>query len=446
MTETGLDEDNKMIEEHKKQIQEVCEGFQKRGESQFIEFSPEKIQGLFESDQIPKDLTEWFFNNQKEQLKKKQEMEEFVKNNPDMPKDEMMNHLFKQGALSQEEILKNYENAAYSGRFLEFLLDNSHLIVGDNTETNRLPLFKGIDSNESFGIARFMSDSIYYLKTLLKKMELTNIHAMGYEAIGETLNSKKEKIQLSYNFQASSEEEANKILKEYKETMASKGLKIWMAHWLMANEAGRVEYTCPMIEIMKRIADEDRESFFSVKEKEEHWAITRMLSGSKLGRKREVKKKGAKIPVEQWLEQPLLEILGGEKELETNDKYPNLIAVRVLGLMDKSGFVASIYRNSTTRLSPSDTLLAYKIQTRATQQGYGTKSLRFDWDLLFEAGNLQSTAATKKTVAKAQVRKKLDRLQKSEIIEGWDEGIFGMDINPTKQKKRGKPSLKKETT
>jgi hypothetical protein len=80
-----------------------------------------------------------------------------------------------------------------------------------------------------------------------------------------------------------------------------------------------------------------------------------------------------------------------------------------------------------------------RLQTRATQRGYGTKPLHFDWDFLFEAGNLQTTAISKKAVAKAQTRKKMDRLQQSEIIEKWEETLIGMDIIPTKQKKIEKP-------
>jgi hypothetical protein len=43
-----------------------------------------------------------------------------------------------------------------------------------------------------------------------------------------------------------------------------KRIKIWMAHRMMANKLGRVEYSCPMIELMKLVADEKRDAFFSV--------------------------------------------------------------------------------------------------------------------------------------------------------------------------------------
>jgi hypothetical protein len=155
-------------------------------------------------------------------------------------------------------------------------------------------------------------------------------------------------------------------------TLQEAGLKVWLAHWLMANKQGRVEYSCPMIEMMKLIADEDRESFFSVKEKEEHWALTKILGMSKLSRERKIKKRGTDTEVVQWVEQPLVEIIGGEKEMTAEDKYPTAIAVRVLmPRMDKKGFAPSIYKNTTLSLSPSDMFLAFKLQTRATQMSWG---------------------------------------------------------------------------
>ena len=190
---------------------------------------------------------------------------------------------------------------------------------------------------------------------------------------------------------------------------------------------------------MKLVADEDRESFFSVKEKEEHWALTKMLGMSNLSRERRVKRRGSGKEVVQWIEQPLVEIIGGEKEMTDQDVYPAAIAVRVLmPRMDKRGFAPSIYRNSALLLSPSDQFLAFKLQTRAAQMDRGNRDLHINWDFVFEAGNLQTTANTKRAVAKAQARKKMDRLQKSEIIEKWDEEFDGVCVTPKKQKRRQK--------
>jgi len=73
----------------------------------------------------------------------------------------------------------------------------------------------------------------------------------------------------------------------------------------------------------------------------------------------------------------------------------------------------------------------------------GHRNIHADWDFIFEAGNLKATANTKKAVAKAQARKKMDRLQQSEIIEKWDEELMGVCITPKKQKEKKKQKLKK---
>jgi hypothetical protein len=436
-----------IIEKHKETIREVESSLRKCNNDQ-VTYTPEQIKKLMDSGYINKELGDWFFNDYEKKCKEFRHRQEFIEKNPNMSPGEISNHLIKEGPMSPEETVKFYEDAAFGGLFLKFLLENKHLLTGDLTDPNKLTaaLFKDVDPNKNFGIERFMTDSIYHLENLLKEMKLEHIHSTVYEAMGRTSNSKEEEIKLSYTFQASSKEEAEKLLAEYKKIMAMKGLKIWMAHWLMANQYGKLEYTCPMIEIMKRMAEEDRDAFFSTKEKEEHWAITRMLGNSKLRRERKVSKRGSGKKVVQWIEQPLLEILGGEKELEAETKYPTLISARVLVPMDEKGFVPAIYKNTTILLSPSDVFIAFKIQTRAAQRGYGTKTLRFDWDFLFEAGNLQSTAISKKAVAKAQTRKKMDRLQKSEIIEKWEENLLGMDITPTKQKKKEKVEDKKKPT
>jgi hypothetical protein len=186
----------------------------------------------------------------------------------------------------------------------------------------------------------------------------------------------------------------------------------------------------------------------SVKEKEEHWAITKMLGMSKLSRERKVIKRGTCTEVVRWVEQPLLEIVGGEKEMAAEDKYPTVVAVRVLmPRMDRKskGFSPTMFSNKTLCLSPSDVYLAFMVQTRATQRQRGSKELHFDWDFIIEKGGLQTTAISNNSVAKASARKKMDRLQKNEIIEKWDEELLGVCIVPKKSKEKGKKDVKKNT-
>ena len=108
-------------------------------------------------------------------------------------------------------------------------------------------LFNNIDISQEFGIASIVSsNSLYHLEELLKEMKLHRLYETIYEAKSSVKNSSGEAISLNYSFQASTEEEAERVLKEYKSIMITKGLKVWLAHWLMANKQGRVEYSCPM--------------------------------------------------------------------------------------------------------------------------------------------------------------------------------------------------------
>lgn len=309
----------------------------------------------------------------------------------------------------------------------------------DGVKFDEPTLFNNVVSDENFGVARAAGDLVYHLSTLLEDTKLNNLYETLYETRGTTKNSKGEIISLTYSFNASSEEEAKKIHAEYKKTMMTKGLKVWMTYWLMANIVSRTEFSCPMIEIMKLMQDPERKTFFSVKEKKEHWALTKMLEKTKLSIERKVSKKGVKEKeVTQWAELPLLEILGGEKESGNSKNYPSVIAVRVLtpNTNNKKLFFAAIYKIATLQLHPNDTLMAFIFQTRASQMGRGSKELHFDWEYLFEIGNLQSTANTKKAIAKAQTRKKMDRFKECQIIKDWSEGLLGLSIMPSGQEKK----------
>jgi hypothetical protein len=437
-----------VIEKYREKHKEVEEYLRSQGDTQ-VAYSPGHIKMLADLGKIPQELASWFFKDYEAKRMQYNEFQNFIKNNPDIPVEERHRHFFKEGALSPEENAKVYEDMALGGQLLMCLLQNRHLLSSEPLipVSPTRSLFNDINIVEEFGIANCISNSLYHLEELLKNMVIDKLYENMYEAKSSVKNTKGEAISLNYSFQATSQEEAERILSEYKSIMVSKGLKVWLAHWLMANKQGRVEYSCPMIEIMKLIADEDREAFFSVKEKEEHWALTKILEMSKLKRERKVKKKGTGTEIVQWVEQPLVEILGGEKEMTAEEKYPTAIAVRVLmPRLDKKGFAPTIYKNSTLLLSPSDMFLAFKLQTRATQQAHGTKNLHVDWDFIFEAGNLQATALSNQRGARAKARKKMDRLKESEIIEKWDEELMGVCVTPQKQKRKPKSEVKKKKT
>jgi hypothetical protein len=423
------------LKTYQDKIDEIAEYLQSREEG-IIHFSTETVRELAAAGHISKEVSDWFFDNEEQLL-----------NGP--PKFSSKNHSFSLEDLRQNpekatthlrDLTNNAKTAVLSGQLIMCLLQNQH------PQTQRT-LFTDIDGTENFGISHCVSNALYHLEGILEKMNLVPIEGNVYEARGKITNSTGEAIGLTYSFQASSLEEANKNLREYKNIMLTKGLKTLLSHWVMANRQGDTDFACPMIEIMKLSSDENRNSFFSVKEKEEHWAITKMLGMSRLSRERMSKKRGTNTPVVQWIEQPLVEIIGGEKEMTAEDKYPTTLAVRVLmPKMDKKGFAPNRYVTKLLRLGNSDILLAYKLQTRSAQRGRGSQELHFGWDFIFEAGNLQATAHTKKAVAKAQARKKMDRLQESGVIEKWDEELLGVRITPIKQTRKKEMGTKEKAT
>jgi len=443
-----------VIDKHKDKNQEAEEYLQGEYSRQtnnkaLLIYSIASIQYLADLGKIPKKLADWYSIYHKEALKQHAEFIEFINKNPDLSPEERCRRFYKPGAHPEEERAQMCENGFLCIQLLMYLVQNRELLesiepilAGPLEKT--AGLFNDIDISEEIGIANCISNSLYHLSEILKNMDLIPLYENVYDAKGSVKNSKGESISLSYSFQSSSLEEAKKTLKEYKTIMINRGLKIWFSYWIMANKLGRVEYTVPMIDIMKLYSDEDRESFFSVKEKEEHWALTKMLNMSKLSREKITKKRGTGNEVIQWVEQPLVEILGGEKEMTGEDKYPTLIVARVLmPRINKKGFSPNIYKNNTILLKPSDLFLAFKLQTRANQLERGNRNIHADWDFIFEAGNLEATANTKKAVAKAQARKKMDRLQKSEIIEQWEEELMGVCVTPKKMKKGSKKDSKK---
>jgi len=414
-------------------------------EGDHFTFTGEHVKAWGDNDLMPQELVSKFLEKLEQGKKQHERLQKYRKNNPDAPIEQILKDVFGLPKnLSAQEIEDVKIDADHSKRFYEFLEENWLKLISFSSSTHR-NLYKDVDTSEYFGVSHSICNSLYHLEGLLGSMKSYEIGESLYEAKGTVTNSNLQSISLVYNFQASSKEEADKILIAYKQLMITKGLIVWLGHWLMANKRGKLEYRCTMTDIMKLIADEDRTAFFSVKEKEEHWAITKILSMSKLLKEKPVTKKGTAEKVTQWEEQPLIEILGGEKEMLGEEKYPISLAVRVMSPIEgKKNFAPHSYHNNTVTLAPKDAMLAFKVQTRAGQLEKGKRQFTIDWDLVFKAGNLQSTAKTKKAVAKTQARKKLGRLKDKKIIKNWKEDECGVLITPRDSSK--KPKSKEKTT
>jgi hypothetical protein len=425
-----------------KRITQQTDGFQRR--PSMTKDATGNYQYHFSSDHVliwgrrgvmPQELVDTFFDQLKKNHEKHLKIKEFKEKNPEATHDDLMKFLGIPRILSKEESDQVLKDGQMSIKFHEFLVGNWGILLSSLEEEERsLRLFENVENEDSIGIVRQITDSMVYLNKLLDGSVLNNTYDNLYEAKAEIKNSKEEVISLIFSFTANSKEEAENTLENYKKMMIGKGLKIWMAHWGLANEYGRTEFSCPMTEVMKLISEEDREAHFSVKEKQEHWAITKMLGMTKVVREYSVRKKGTGKIVIQWIEQPLLEILGGEREAEDGDKYPQLIAVRVLAShVNMKGFVPAIFHKATYRLPPTTAFLAFAIQNRASQRDRGHTKLSFDWKFLFAYGGVEGTAKSNPRKAKADTRKKMDQIKDEDIISSWDERSDGMEVMPTPQ-------------
>jgi hypothetical protein len=65
----------------------------------------------------------------------------------------------------------------------------------------------------------------------------------------------------------------------------------------------------------------------------------------------------------------------------------------------------------------------------------GSKDLFYDWDSLFRSGNLEVTSKNRPRGARANSKKKLDRLKERDVIKDWKEEGSGVLITPKIQNK-----------
>lgn len=416
--------------------------FIKTSDGYQMSFTDHDVRKWYELGRLPAHLAEHFFSSLERSRQSIKQWKEVREQYPNDSADEQAARLGYPGTMPKEESVEFRKNFELSLQFNKFLEENWNNLTADapiqSAPAQVQTLYAELGESQ-FGISRAVADAVYHLKSLLENLEVKCLYKNQYEARGSKTNSVGETLSLIYEFPATSVSNAEEIAADYKKTMLTKGVKLWMAYWRKANEMSSVEYNCPMIDVMKLLCEEDREANFSVKEKQSHWAITRMLGSTKIMRSKEVKQRGKSGTITRWIEQPLVEIFGGEQEAEANDKYPSSIWVRVLAPTRKA-FAPAMYENRTLTLSPGDSYLAFKIQTRASQRGRGEKRIYLPWDCLFEDGNLQKTASAKEAVAKTQVRKKMDRFKEHKIIEDWDEELTGVAIQPRSQKKKGPKS------
>ena len=420
------------MKKFKKPSKVLPELIQKDGITQIKNLSSENIQTLVRSSQLSTEQGESYFQFTNKAGVISQQVINYGKQNP--------NHTPQEA----QDFIKNLNHELTEKNIQEFtqvhnaLINNweIHYEIIKQQETQESGIFNNVNTEEETGIVRQLTDPMNHLKELLEAAKLKKVNDV-FVFEGKIQDSYGVEIILRYELNASSEEEAYELCEKYKKMMLTKGLKIWMAHWKTANQHHSLTFSCPMTEIMEAISEETRTARFAVGERQEHWTITQKLAKTELSFEKIIKR-GNKDK-KQWFQQPLLEILGGEKE--TTESYPDIVAICVLKPQFNIKFFPAIYKNNTLRLHPNDTGLAFYIQTRASQYGKGEKDITINWPLLFFHGGLEKTSQTSMRTAKARIRKKIKELQDKEIIEKYTEYIGGIIVTPKTQQKSKKTKI-----
>lgn len=394
---------------------------------------------------IPDYLIDAFFEGLEINRIRHEKMQNFKDKNPGSTASEMVISVF---CIPQILTLEESEQVRHQAKVQidlhNFMVSNWHTLAAVFSTQPSNKLFREVDHEKNFGISRIETDPLIRLPDLLDSMKALRIGENEFKARGEVKNSKGLNVILEFEFRATSQEDADVIITAYKKMMIKRGLQVFLAYWKTANEQGRACFECSISEVMNQCASKNRKSYFNNEERTEFWAITRSLASTKLklewparkspGRPRK-RKDGNRISMVEWVEQPLIQIFGGGREL--GEECPVRISVTLLSKESaERRFVPSIYTNETLRLHPSDTYFAVYIQSRATQRGNGTKKLSFDWDFAFRVANVEGTARANRRAAKAKVRKKLGTFRKEAIIEDWSESPATVHIIPQKTKEK----------
>jgi hypothetical protein len=392
-------------------------------------YTTDDIKKLINECKIPGHLGEWYLRYIDDQNRKFREWNNLLRENPDLGPEECLNRFsgFPR-SLSIEESVQFYEEFLNIAQIQNIIFNacqdasNSARNKSESTTAQNTTLFKNIPSGY-IGISHGIANAMYYLVDLLST-KIEREYGDQWKATGTAKDSYQRDISLVYEFQASSQDDAETKIEVYKKIMQTTGINCWLSYWAVANNHNRPEYTCPLVDIMKCTSNPNRTTRFEPEERQRFWEITKMLQKTKISISRYVRTDKRGTAIFQWVEQPMIEILGGEKEETTSIKYPLTLSVRVLSSqMGTKDFAPTKYKKTTLTLDPADIFLAFCIQTRFGQKN---KESEFEWNYFFKRGNLEATSKTNPREAKVKTRRKLARIKKAGIIEGIKENKTGI--------------------
>lgn len=287
--------------------------------------------------------------------------------------------------------------------------------VGDilnHIQDRQLPIifFKGIDPVHEFGVSRLISDRVYHLPKLLEKLELFPIQKSHYKLCSFE-NTTAGMVGLEYHFEASSNEEAQKIAEIFKQKITGVGERLWLVCWEFANEMRNWLFEVNTIDLFKKCYPK-RLSHPNGEERKDFLSLIRLLERTKFVLTRNMKKS----PITYEL--PIIQIIarsqasnGWHRRLELQVLHPD-------AHKDKMAHVGTPFQKSTICLDSADLHLATTLQIRHSQV-QGQDILCISLEDLIELANLKGTAKAKMAQAKKLLLAKLGRLKGNGIIKSY---------------------------
>lgn len=345
-------------------------------------------------------------------------------------------------AFDQQEHLVNLSKEIETSDIIkEMMMKNSekipkqvdavrHLLsIKDQLNVDRIStLFKkNIDPEKSFGVTKALMDRLNYLPELLSNSVL-NVSGNGSNlyTISSTLQQKSDSgvgsIGLEHLLLYEKDTSPEKAFDNYIDIMQTDALRVFLAYWAYANEQESFHYQTSITEIMTLLAPE-RESYFTTKEKERFWHLSRLLENTYLTITIKHQKKLITV------RHPLLSFSGTistEKNNKKIDTYPSNIIARVLNpdnFKDTANLATQISKK-TLDMKSEDILCALTLMIRSSQRRDGD-TLSFDEKYLIDRSRLQKTNNANPRMARKRLKEKLDRIQKAEAIKSWDKSKNG---------------------
>jgi hypothetical protein len=285
--------------------------------------------------------------------------------------------------------------------------------------------FKNINPSEEFGIERFVLDRIYHLPALIEEIQLSHLGGTKYVAQSEKRDSSCNSVRFEHRFQATSDEEAEKLFNNMATKQVGIWQKIWFACWLLGNKKGQFTYSCSLTELM-HTAYPQRDGYFAVNEKIEFYEHLKSIEQTRFVFSKIIKKpQRKKDPTLSYII-PLISITQEIREND-KDKYPEQLTVSLRPFEpdpqnEKIYHVGAAIKTKTLELHADDTQLAGWIQTRKGQRPE-EQFITVDRDFLIKLAGLQKTDISNKTVANKCLVTKLKRLQEKGILTESPQAI-----------------------